>query len=215
MRRNLAWTLVATALCASPVIAQDASLDAGLLVTQLVAEPAEVSFEAGTSTPLVIRALDASGNRVNTELRIRGRGVSYADGMVTATEGGTAMLIVSVVLPADATQQPATLTLPINVTWPAVATVEIAPLQEGVLYSGTQVRYGAAAFFSSGEEHTQPSFSWTTSNASVATVNSRGNVTAHAAGSVTLTASFDGVRGTVSLDVPALPATSLEIAGGS
>jgi hypothetical protein len=77
------------------------------------------------------------------------------------------------------------------------------------------VRYGAAAFFSSGEEHTQPSFSWTTSNASVATVNSRGNVTAHAAGSVTLTASFDGVRGTVSLDVPALPATSLEIAGGS
>ncbi|MGY8776921.1 MAG: hypothetical protein ACKVIN_02240, partial [Longimicrobiales bacterium] len=116
MRRNLAWTLVATALCASPVIAQNASVDAGLLVTQLVAEPAEVSFEAGTSTPLVIRALDASGNTVNAELRIRGQGVSYADGMVTATEGGTAMLIASVVLPADATQQPATLTLPINVT---------------------------------------------------------------------------------------------------
>jgi hypothetical protein len=215
MRRNLAWTLVATALCASPVIAQNASVDAGLMVTQLVAEPAEVSFEAGTSTPLVIRALDASGNTVNAELRIRGQGVSYADGMVTATEGGTAMLIASVVLPADATQQPAALTLPINVTWPAVSAVEVAPVQEGTLYSGTQVRYGAAAFFSSGEEHTQPSFSWTTSNASVATVNSRGNVTAHAAGSVTLTASFDGVRGTVSLDVPALPATSLEIAGGS
>ena len=68
MRRNLAWALSVLAMTALPLSAQDAALEAGFRVTRLVAEPAEVTFEAGSSAALVIRALDAAGNVVNAEL---------------------------------------------------------------------------------------------------------------------------------------------------
>jgi hypothetical protein len=207
--------VVAAAAIATPIAAQDASVEAGLRVTRLVAEPAEVTLEAGSSTALVIRALDAAGNVVNAELRIRGRGVTYADGMVSASAGGSATLIASVVLPADALQQPATLAVPITVAWPSVASIEVEAISDLTLYAGTRVRYAADAFFANGGRHADPSFSWSTSDATVATVDSRGNVTAHGAGPVTIVASFDGVRGSASIDVPALPASSLEIEGGA
>jgi len=209
MRTNLVWMVVAAAAIATPISAQDASVEAGLRVTRLVAQPAEVTLEAGSSTALSIRALDAAGNEVNAELRIRGRGVTYADGMVSASAGGNATLIVSVVLPADAVQQPVTLAVPITVAWPSVASIEVEALSESTLYAGTRVRYAAEAFFANGSRHEDPSFSWSTSDASVATIDSRGNITAHGAGSVAVTASFDGIRGTASIDVPTLPASTL------
>jgi hypothetical protein len=215
MSRNRVWMFVAAVAFASPLAAQDSSVTAGLRVARLVAEPSEITFEAGSRAPLIIRALDASGNTVDAELRIRGRGISYDGVQVTADEGGPATLIASVVLPADATQQPATLTVPINVTWPAVATIDVAAVGPKTLYPGTRVRFVAAAFFANGNEHSEPAFSWTTTDASVATVDSRGNVTAHAAGPVTVTATFDGVRGSSVLDVPTLSASTLEIAGGA
>ncbi|MDA1103208.1 MAG: Ig-like domain-containing protein [Gemmatimonadetes bacterium] len=215
MRRDFLWALAAVVAIAPPAAAQDASLQAGLRVARLVAEPTEVSFEAGSSAALVIRAVDASGATVDAEVRVFGRGVNYDGGRVSSDVGGTATLIASVVLPADATQQPATLTVPITVTWPAVARIELDALSSHRLYAGTSVRYGAEAYFGNGNQHASPSFSWSSSNASVATVNARGNVTARSPGSVTISASFDGVRGSATIDVPALPASSLEITGGA
>jgi hypothetical protein len=215
MRRNLLWACAATLIAALPLVAQDASVDAGLRVARLVAEPAEVTFEAGSSAALVIRALDAAGNVVNAELRIRGRGVTYENGRVSASEGGTTVLTASVVLPGESNAAPALLQVPITVTWPAVARIETRPVSDQTLYAGTSVRYTAEAFFANGEEHSAPQFTWSTSNPAVATVDSRGNVSALTAGQVALTASFDGVRSTTNLTVPAFPATSLEITGGA
>ncbi len=215
MRRILAWTCLVAAFGPAPGTAQDASIEAGLRVVRLVAEPAEVTFEAGSSTPLVIRALDASGNEVPAELRVRGRGVSFADGVVSGDVGGVATLFASVVLPADATMDPATLSLAINVTWPAVSTIDVRAIDPETLYEGTRLRYGATAFFANGSEHTDPAYSWSTSNPSIATVDSRGNVSARRTGEVTITAAFDGVRGSATIAVGSLPASSLEIIGGA
>jgi len=105
MRRFLAGITVAFAIASAPVAfaiasaplsAQDAAVQAGLRVQSLVAQPAEVSLEAGSSAPLVIRALDANGQEVQAELRVFGRGVSWEDGRVTASRGGEAMVIASV-----------------------------------------------------------------------------------------------------------------------
>jgi hypothetical protein len=215
MRRNLVWTITALCSIATPATAQDASLEAGLRVARLVASPAHVTFEAGTMARVEIQALDSSGQPVDAQIRVFGRGITYEDGVITASEGGQGQLMASVVLPADATQEPATLTVPVTITWPAVVRIDVEQLGDGTLYAGTGVRFGARAFFASGGEHGGPSFSWSTSDPSVATVNARGNVTAHAPGAVTISASFDGARGSTALTVATLPATSLRIDGGA
>ena len=214
MRRFFAVVTTAFAFTAAPVAGQDAAVEAGLRVQRLVAEPAEVTLEAGSSASLVIRALDANGQEVQAELRVRGQGVSWEDGRVTATQGGEGVVFASVVLPADADREPAQVRVPITVTWPAVATVEVAPRTAHTPYAGTRVRFGAEAFFADGRRHTTPTFSWTSSDPTVATVDARGNVTALEAGTATISADFDGARGSVTLAVPALEARSLSIEGG-
>lgn len=214
MRRITVLAALAS-FASTPLTAQDASTEAGLSVTRLIAEPATVSFEAGSSAALAIRALDASGNVVNAELRIVGRGVEWADGQVTASRGGEGLVFASVVLPADADREPPTLRVPVTVTWPRVATIELAQTTEHAPYVGTTVRFGAEAFLPDGTTHLAPTFSWSTSNPAVATVDARGNLTAHAAGDVTLHADFDGARGSAALTVQTLGARSLSIEGGA
>ena len=215
MRRRIAIPVLAALAVASPVTAQDAGLEAGLRVVRLVAEPAEVTFEAGTNARLEIRALDAAGNVVDAELRIRGRGVTWSDGVLTADQGGSATVFASVVLPADAENEPPSLSVPVTVTWPAVDRVEVSRLDAATLYAGTSVRFGASAFFANGQQHGAATFSWMSSDPAVASVDARGNVTAHRAGSVTLSADADGARGSTTLEIPQLTATSLEIRGGA
>jgi hypothetical protein len=214
MRRIALWSAVAAVTIAAPVAAQDARLEAGLRVDRLVAEPAELTFEAGASARLAIRALDAAGNPVDAELRIFGRNVEWEDGVVTAEQGGQAMLVATVVLPANADRQPPMLQVPITVTWPAVARIEVARIGDRAAYAGTSVRYSARAFFANGNPHTSPDFEWSMSDPAIAAIDARGNLTARAPGRVTVTASFDGARGTAAVDVPALPASTIGITGG-
>ncbi|MEX2467827.1 MAG: Ig-like domain-containing protein [Gemmatimonadota bacterium] len=215
MRSLPVWTLMALALLAVPASGQDARLEAGRRVTTLVAQPAELTFEAGTTARVQIQALDAAGQPVDAELRIIGRGVRYDDGMVTAPEGGEGVLIASVVLPAGADTEPASLSIPVRVTWPSVSRIDVTPLDDETLYAGTSIRFGAHAFFANGGEHGEAAYTWSTSDPGVATVDARGNVSAHRAGQVSVHADFDGARGSVTLDVPALPMTSLELRGGT
>lgn len=215
MKRTLLGCVAAMAFMPIVVWAQDASLEAGLTVARIVAEPAEIRIEAGQSVPLTLTALDADGNVVDAQLRVFGQGAQYEDGMVTASAGGQAAIVASVVLPPDAEVRPQTLILRFDVAWPAVARIDVDARDAETLYAGTRVRFGAAAFFANGSEHGAPSFSWSTSDPSVATADARGNVTAHATGTVSIVASFDGVEGSIDVNVPALPASRLAITGGS
>jgi hypothetical protein len=140
--------------------------------------------------------------------------VQWADGEVTASRGGEGLVFASVVLPADADREPPTLRVPVTVTWPRVATIELVPTTDHAPYVGTTVRFGAEAFLSDGTRHLAPAYSWTTSDPSVATVDARGNLTAHSAGEVTLHADFDDARGSTPLSVRTLDARSLSIEGG-
>jgi len=216
MRRIRDFLLcVALVMSAAPLAAQ-ADLNAGLRVARITTEPAEIAFEAGSAASVAIVALDADGNVVDASLRIRGsRGLSHSDGILSAATGGDYRLIISVVLPADATAAPASLSVPVHVSWPAVATVEVGTASDKRLYAGTTIRFEAAAFLSSGNSRPEAHFDWSSSDESVATVDLWGAVTAHAAGSVTISAEFEGVLGTVEIDVRDLTASRLEIRGGS
>ena len=216
MRRIRDFLLcVALVMSAAPLAAQ-ADLNAGLRVARITTEPAEIAFEAGSAASVAIVALDADGNVVDASLRIRvSRGLSHSDGILSAATGGDYRLIISVVLPADATAAPASLSVPVHVSWPAVATVEVGTASAKRLYAGTTIRFEAAAFLSSGNSRPEAHFNWSSSEESVATVDLWGAVTAHAAGSVTISAEFEGVLGTVEIDVRDLTASRLEIRGGS
>jgi len=216
MRRTAPFAvMIAVVIFAVPSEAQEQSLEAGLRVATITTDPAEVTMQAGGSMPLVILTLDANGDPVDAVLRIRGRGIGYEDGVLTAPEGGDFQLFVSVVLPADAGVQPASAQIPVHVSWPQVARIEVTSRTAGRLYAGTSVRYSAAAFLSNGSPRPDADITWRSSNAAVATIDSWGEVTAHAAGAVTITAEFEGTTEAVELDVPTLDLASIEITGGA
>ena len=209
-------TLLATALIgalATPALAQDSTLRAGLQVDSLRSEPAELTMTAGETVPLTIIALDHYGDVVDAQIRVAGRGVRYENGFVTASTGGEFTLIASVVLPADSDRRPLTLRILIKVNYPAVERIAIQA-EPGRLYAGTRLRHGAVALHGDGTLRPGATFAWSSSEPSIASVDGRGVVTAHAAGTVTITAELEGAEGSARYQIPAFPVASLEIEGG-
>jgi len=210
--RTLPLAAALALLSALPATAQDAASR----VASIEVEPAQPSVAVGESTPITIRAFDASGAPVEgVEFRVATRGgLEYANGVLTGTQGGEANLIISLVTPPDFEGNPAVTRLVVEVAWPQVTRVDISKRTDATLYAGTSIRHDAAAYHADGSQRPGVTVSWTSSNPSVASVDAFGNVMAHTAGSVTINADAEGARGSVTYQVTDLPATSLEIAGG-
>jgi uncharacterized protein YjdB len=81
----------------------------------------------------------------------------------------------------------------------AVATVTVSP-PSLTMAAGTGQTLGATAKTASGRT-VSATFSWTTSNSAVATVNASGGVTAVGQGSATISASSGGKSGSASITV--------------
>jgi hypothetical protein len=199
-------------LVAAPLAAQDV---AGR-VASIVIDPAEPAVDVGQRVPLTITALDAGGQVVEgVEFRVIAQGgLEYDDGALVGTRGGDANLIVTLVVPADFEGAPVMFRTVVPVAWPTVTRVDISTRQNATLYAGTSIRHDADAFHADGSERPDASVTWTSSAPSVASVDAFGNVMAHTPGAVTIYADAEGARGSVSYDIPALPATRLEITGG-
>ena len=214
--RAIRTSLLAASLIGAfvtPALAQDSALREGLRVSSLRSEPAELSMTAGETVPLTITAYDANGNVVDAQVRVAGRGVRFQNGFVTATTGGEFSLIASVVLPADAERPPTTLRILIKVDYPAVERIDIQA-EPGTLYAGTRIRHSAVAIHGDGTLRPRATFAWSSSEPSIASVDGRGVVTAHAAGTVTIIAELDGAEGSARYRIPAFPVATLEIEGG-
>jgi len=197
------------AFVTAPLAAQQ---NAGL-VTRLVPSVAQLTIVRGDETPFTVQAVDASGALVHVELRITGpRGLlQIGDGVVTGLEPGEYTINVSVVVPAGSTATPPSLSVPVVVTWPAVDRVVI--LHAATLYAGTTVTHSARAFNVDGSARPDPDLTWATSDAAVATVDAFGGVSAHAEGTVTIRASFEGVTSQIVHGVVAFPGAALELRG--
>lgn len=183
-------------------------------VTRLVASAAQLTVARGDQVPFTVQALDASGAVVRVELRITGprNSIEIGDGVVTGIVPGEYTINVSVVMPAGSTARPPSLSVPIVVTWPAVDRVLIEPA--ATLYAGTTVSHSARAFSVDGSARPDPIFIWTSSDASIATVDAYGGVSAHAEGIVTISASFEGVTSSLIHEVATFPGTDIELLGG-
>jgi hypothetical protein len=193
----------------------EAALEAARRVAELRAEPARVTVGVGERVPFRIEAVDADGNVVEgVQLRIFGSGVGIDDDFITGTEGGSTTVTATLVVPPDYEGTPPSVRVEVEVTWPAVERIDIEPRSSERLYAGTGLRHTAYAFHADGAPRPDPEFSWSSSDPSIATVDAYGRVQAHRAGQVTIRADLESARGTVTYDVPAFPATALEIRGG-
>ena len=206
-------TAAAVLLAALPASAQeDTSLEAGLRVASLRAEPASLVLEVGQRVPLTVTALDAAGNPVPAQLRIAGprSAVRYGAGELTALAAGTYDVVATVVLPGDATQTPVTLNIPVSVSWPAISRVVVTP-EPGNVYVGTTLAHSATAQHADGSPRPNAPIRWSSSNADVATVDRIGNVTGLQPGRVVITASAEGARSDVTYDVAPFPANGIHV----
>ncbi|MDT8342107.1 MAG: Ig-like domain-containing protein [Longimicrobiales bacterium] len=202
---GLAWA----ALAALPAAAQDVSR-----VVSLRAVPGNPTVELGGTAPLRVEAVDADGNVVpGVQLRVAGRGVAWADGVVRGQAGGSQVLIATLVVPADYAGPPPQLRVAVEVTWPRVERVDVEAVTDHTLYAGTSIRHRAAAFHADGSERPEAAFRWSSSDPAVATVDAWGNVSAHRAGRVTIRAEFEDAGGGLDYQVAPFPATALEIRG--
>ena len=206
---------VASALLICPTLTPPLTAQDVGTVVELRAEPAEPSLAAGTTIPFRVYAVDADGNEVQgVDLRVFGRGLQISDRGLGATSGGEFTVVATLVVPAGYQGTPPSIQVPVEVTWPAVARIDVEPTSEGRLYAGTRIRHAASAFHADGSPRPRPEFSWSSSDPSVATVDAYGTVTARAPGAVTIYADYEGARGALEYQVAPFPATALEIQGG-
>lgn len=204
---------VALAVAPASAAAQDA---AATRVTRLVATPDSLTLVAGESGTLVVRALDAAGEPVDVDIRVVGpRSALRVEGAtVTALEPGRHDVIATLVVPPDAGIEPLTLTIPVAVSWPAVARMDITAAP-GRLYAGTTIGHSARAFHEDGSARPEPEIRWSSSNVAVANVDRFGNVTGIAPGAVRITAAVGSASSTIDYQVAQFPGVAIEITGAS
>lgn len=169
---------------------------AAVLVT-----PASPSLIIGRSQPMMASARDAKGGALT------GRAVVWstsnasvatisATGLVTAVAPGTVTIAATV----EGVEGTATLTVV-----PPVATVQVTPTSTS-LFVGRTLQMSALARDADGALLTGRSVTWLSSDPTVATISATGMVTAHTAGSATITATSEGVQGSAALTLVPLPA---------
>jgi uncharacterized protein YjdB len=151
----------------------------------------------GETVQLTATASDAEGNTIadkvfTWESSDESVATVSDSGLVTAVANGTATITATV----DGVSGSATITVA-----QVAATVEVTPDTATLESIGETVQMTAVASDANGNTIADKTFTWTSSDDSVATVSDSGLVTAVATGSATITATVDGVSGTVLLTV--------------
>ncbi len=206
---SFARSLAILSVAASQVAAQDAALP---VVTRVVVEPARVSMKAGDSTTLKVTAYDAQGNVVpNARYQINAplAAISVAGSTIKGLKAGS-YTATAIAIGAQ-NVAPATVEVPVLITWPALTKIEIVP-EPGRLYAGVMLGHTAKGSHADGS--TRPSLTavWRSSDASVAAVDRFGNVTALKPGTITISAEAEGVTAQQRYTVAANPVTTIDLA---
>lgn len=173
--------------------------------------PATVTVPVNGAVPVAASAFDCSGNSIrdktinftsaNTAVATvtsSGQIIGVAVGQTTVSavangKSGTAQVTVTPEVPASVTVAPSTFTLRIG---QAKVFVPTAKNSSGVAISGR-------------------TFTWSSSNSSIASVDQSGNVTALTPGNVSVTANADGVTGSAAISITNLPIGSCSLSPAS
>jgi hypothetical protein len=179
-------------------------------VARLVAEPASLSLRAGQPADFRVRAYDAAGKEIpNAFVRVNAgtRTVRFGASSVTATTAGrfeataTAMGVNGI---------PIAISIPVVVSWPALARLELVP-GSSTLYAGFTQPQKVKGWHADGSERPGLTAVWRSAAPAVATVDRFGDVHGVAPGTTTITAEAEGVRTSAQVTVRANPVARLEV----
>ncbi len=186
------------------------TLGAQAEVARIVVEPMKVTMQAGQTVPLKITAFDAQGKEIaNPAIRASGpRGsIRIADGKLTAMRAGS---FTAIVTSAARGSTPITVEVPVLVTNPNLAKLEILP-EPGALYVGTMLAHGVKGSHADSSVRLDLRVNWKSSDPSVATVDRFGNVAALKPGNVTISADAEGATARKDYRVLANPVTAITL----
>ena len=188
----------ATITATAGSVSGTAAVTVAQVVSAVVVTPAADTLVAlGDTVRLAAEAADANGHAVGvSEFQWASSDTLVAvvdgSGLVTAAGNGSATI--------TAAAGGATGTAVVTVVQ-AAGSVTVEPAEATLSALGDTVRLAAEAFDANGNEVVDPRFSWSSSDAAVATVDSTGLVTAVSAGSATITAAAGGATGTAVVTV--------------
>jgi hypothetical protein len=180
-------------------------------VARLVVEPASISLRAGQPADFRVRAYDAAGKEIpNAFVRVRAgsRTLRFGDNSVTATTAGRFEATATAM---GANGEQVSITIPVAVSWPALARLEISSGASSV-YTGFSATQQVRGWHADESERTGVSATWRSLAPAIAAVNRFGDVLGVAPGTATITAEVDGVRATKQITVLANPVARLELA---
>ena len=187
-------------------------------IVRLVASPDALDMRVGDEVRVTVAGYTRSGARVEDPVvRLVGprAAVRVRQGVVTALAEGDYALVATLVGEGGAPAgEPVTLRVPISIDWPAVARVVVLPTTDHRLLAGTTIRLRARAEHADGSARPDPKVAWQSGSPDIATVDRFGRVTAVASGTATVTATVDGIAGSLALRADPFTAASIAITGG-
>jgi trimeric autotransporter adhesin len=181
------------------------------LVKSVVLFPSSASVPMGTPRPLTVVVSDKDG------LALSGRLIAFSTsnpGIATVNGAGVVVGVSlgRAIITAQAVQDQVSGTSTIDIVPVPVANVAITPAGSQTVSQGLTLQLAATLKDASGNPLTGRTVSWTTSNASIATVSSTGLVTGVALGTIQITCESEGVLSSVSITVQPRPVASVSLA---
>ena len=210
MRPRRVLAAVALSFVAFPALRAQQQPNAPV-VAKVVTSQESVRMKAGDTIELKVTALDAQGNAIpNAQVMVFGPmgAFAWSGGRLVAMKAGrfTAMAA------AFGGSQPVIREIPLTITWPALAKLEIVP-EAGRLYTDVTLAHRLTGWNAGGTQRPTADIAatWRSSNPAVASVDRFGNVTGVSPGTATITASSEGVTAQKQYTVTTNPVTRIDI----
>ena len=201
--RTAAWL----GLLAAVTACKNDSLDPGGAAASVVITPSTATVAVGANAPLKAEVLDAAGAVIaGTKLVWATEDAAIA----TVSQSGvvTGVKVGSVQIAASAQGKSAIAQITVNPT--PVASVRLSPTSRDLLV-GQTVQLVADALDANNAVLTGRPITFTSSNATVASVSAAGVVTALAAGSTIITAASEGKTAVATITVAIVPVASVVV----
>src|SRR5947208_9962516 len=203
------FRVVASGPAATPDTATVTVVGARVAAVKVI--PAVVSLLVGAAVQLTATTTDSAGNLLS------GRSISWSSSDAAVASVNSSGLVTSVAQGSatiTATSEGQSAAVPVTVTSVPVASLQISPASANV-FVGQTLPLTATTKDAAGNTLTGRPVAWASSNPSVVTVSSSGQVAGVTQGSVAITATSESKTATATINVAIVPVASVRVSPAS